>query len=71
MGVAAFGLSAWVMNSLVNANLVAGDNLTAIDITEKIGHRFAIVTIVIFLLIGLMLLLFVNEDVGRKASIDA
>jgi UMF1 family MFS transporter len=71
MGFTASGLSAWVMNSLVRAHLVVPDNLAAIDITEKIGHRFAIVTIVIFLLVGLMLLLFVNEEVGKKAAIDA
>lgn len=71
MGFAASGLSAWLMNTLVNANLVVADNPLAIDVTEQIGHRFAIITIVIFLLVGLMLLLFVNEDVGRKAAIDA
>lgn len=71
MGFAASGLSAWLMNTLVNANLVTAGNMTAIDVTEQIGHRFAIVTIVVFLLVGLMLLLFVNEAIGRQAAIDA
>lgn len=71
MGLAASGLSAWLMKSLVDANLVVGGNLTAINVTEQIGHRFAIVTIVIFLLVGLMLLLFVNEAMGRQAAIEA
>lgn len=71
MGLAASGLSAWLMKSLVDANLVVGGNLTAINVTEQIGHRIAIVTIVIFLLVGLMLLLFVNEAMGRQAAIEA
>lgn len=71
MGFAASGLSAWLMNSLVNADLVAAGNSIAVAVTEQIGHRFAIVTIVIFLLVGLMLLLFVNEALGRQAAIEA
>jgi len=52
----------------VAAGLVmAGDDL-AITVTEKIGHRFALVTIVLFLMVGLMLLLFVDEKKGRIAA---
>lgn len=71
MGFAASGLSAWLMKTLVDSNLVTAGNSTAISITEQIGHRFAIVSIVIFLLVGLMLLLFVNEELGRQAAIEA
>ncbi|MCB2180125.1 MFS transporter [bacterium] len=71
MGFAASGLSAWLMKRLVDANLVVAGNQIAINVTEQIGHRFAIVTIVIFLLVGLMLLLFVNEALGRQAAIEA
>lgn len=68
MGFSASGISAWVMNTLVAAGLVmAGDEL-AITVTEQIGHRFALVTILLFLLIGLMLLLFVDEKKGRIAA---
>lgn len=68
MGFTATGLSVWLMNTLVNANIVAAGNQAAIDITEQIGHRFALVTIVFFLLAGLMVLLFVDEEQGRKAA---
>lgn len=68
MGFSATGLSLWLMNTLVDAGIVAAGDANAILITEQIGHRFAIVTIVIFLLIGLMLLLFVSEENGRKAA---
>ncbi|MFN2304385.1 MAG: MFS transporter, partial [Anaerolineales bacterium] len=68
MGFTASGLSLWIMNTLVNAGLVAAGDANAITITEQIGHRFAVITIVIFLLIGLMLLLFVSEENGRKAA---
>jgi UMF1 family MFS transporter len=65
MGLAASGISAWLMTTLVDAKVVAAGSQAAVDITEKIGHRFAIVTIVIFLMVGLMLLLFVSEEKGR------
>jgi len=68
MGLAASGLSAWVLNSMVNANLTLSTNPDAMALAEKIGHRFALVTIIFFLLVGLMPLLFVNEDEGRKAA---
>jgi len=68
MGLAASGLSAWVLNSLVKANLVVATNPDAMLLAEKIGHRFALVTIIFFLLVGLMPLLFVNEAEGRKAA---
>jgi UMF1 family MFS transporter len=73
MGAAASGLSVWLMNTLVEAGVVTAGSLTAIDITEQIGHRFAIITIVLFLMVGLMLLLFVSEEKGReeaKTSMD-
>ncbi len=71
MGFSASGLSTWVMNTLVAAGLVvAGDDL-AIKVTEQIGHRFALVTIVLFLMVGLMLLLFVDEKKGRIAAQNA
>ena len=56
------------MNSLVKTNLVVATNPDAMLLAEKIGHRFALVTIVFFLLVGLMPLLFVNEAEGRKAA---
>jgi UMF1 family MFS transporter len=68
MGLAASGLSVWLMNTLVEAGVVTAGSLTAIDITEQIGHRFAIVTIVLFLMVGLMLLLFVSEEKGREEA---
>jgi UMF1 family MFS transporter len=68
MGFTASGLSLWLMNTLVNAGIVAAGDANAIAITEQIGHRFAVITIVIFLLVGLMLLLFVSEENGRKAA---
>lgn len=68
MGAAATGLSAWVMKSLTNAELVAATDEVALTVAEQIGHRFALVTIVFFLLVGMMPLLFVNEEEGRKAA---
>lgn len=68
MGVAASGLSAWVLTSLTDANLVLASNETAQTVAEQIGHRFALVTIIFFLLIGLMPLLFVNEAEGRAVA---
>ncbi|MBN2501069.1 MAG: MFS transporter [Anaerolineales bacterium] len=68
MGFAATGISVWLLNTLAQAELVAADNEVAIMVTEQVGHRIAIVSIVIFLLVGLMLLLFVNEQEGRKAA---
>ncbi len=68
MGLAATGLSNWVFKSMMKANLVEAGNESAMVIAEQIGHRFALVTIIFFLLVGLMPLLFVNEDEGRKAA---
>jgi len=68
MGVAATGLSAWVLNFLVRNNLVSATDPVALEVSEKIGHRFAIITLVFFLLVGLMPLLFVNEEEGRKQA---
>ena len=68
MGLAATGLSAWILNFLVKNNLVIAADLNAMLVAEKIGHRFALVTLVFFLLVGIMPLLFVNEEEGRKAA---
>jgi UMF1 family MFS transporter len=68
MGAAASGISAWVLTSLTDANLVLASNETAQTVAEQIGHRFALVTIIFFLIIGLMPLLFVNEAEGRKIA---
>lgn len=68
MGLSASGISAWLMTTLVDAGLVASGSEQALTTTEQIGHRFAIISIIIFLLVGLMLLLFVNE---KKGKLDA
>ena len=68
MGVAATGISAWILNFLVKNNLAIATDPNAMLLAEKIGHRFAIVTLVFFLLVGIMPLLFVNEEEGRKAA---
>jgi UMF1 family MFS transporter len=68
MGLAASGLSAWVMNSLVKANLVVIENELAHTVAEQIGTRLALITVLFFLIIGLMPLLFVNEKEGRKVA---
>ena len=71
MGLAATGLSAWVMNSLVKAEVTAAGNPNALIVSEQIGHRLALITVVFFLLVGLMPLLWVNEEEGRRAAKDA
>jgi UMF1 family MFS transporter len=68
MGLAATGISAWVMSTLVKAELVTVGDTNALVISEQIGHRFAIITLIFFLLVGLMPLLFVNEEEGRRAA---
>ena len=68
MGLAASGLSAWVMNTLVKANLVVVQNELAHTVAEQIGTRLALITVLFFLIIGLMPLLFVNEEEGRKVA---
>ena len=68
MGLAATGLSAWILSFLVKNNLVSATDPNAMLVAEKIGHRFALVTLVFFLLVGMMPLLFVNEEEGRKAA---
>jgi UMF1 family MFS transporter len=68
MGLAATGLSAWVLSFLVKNNLVIATDPNAMQVAEKIGHRFALVTLVFFLLVGIIPLLFVNEEEGRKAA---
>ncbi|MCD6577014.1 MAG: MFS transporter, partial [Anaerolineaceae bacterium] len=54
MGAAATGISAWVMSALVKAEVVTAGDANALVISEQIGHRFAIVTLIFFLLVGLM-----------------
>jgi UMF1 family MFS transporter len=68
MGLAATGISTWVMSSLVKADLATAGNTSALLVSEQIGHRFALITLVLFLLVGLMPLLFVNEAEGRRAA---
>ncbi|MEN8241880.1 MAG: MFS transporter [Chloroflexota bacterium] len=68
MGLAASGISAWLMTTLVNAGIVTPGSLNAVRVTEQIGHRFAIVSIIIFLIVGLMLLLFVSEEKGKEEA---
>ncbi len=68
MGAAATGLSAWVMSSLVKGGVTDLGNPNALLISEQIGHRLALITIIFFLLVGLMPLLFVNEEEGRRAA---
>jgi len=68
MGATATGLSAWIYNSMVKANIAAAADPGALLLAEQIGHRFALVTIVFFLIIGLMPLLFVDEKEGRIAA---
>lgn len=68
MGYAALGISLWLMRTLVDAGLVTPGNQQALIVAEKIGHRFALITILIFIMVGLMILLFVNEKKGRQAA---
>jgi len=68
MGLAATGLSAWVMSTLVKGEVTMAGNESALIISEQIGHRLALITVIFFLLVGLMPLLFVNEEEGRKAA---
>lgn len=68
MGLAATGLSAWILNFLVKNNMASATDPNAMLVAEKIGHRFALVTLVFFLMVGLMPLLFVNEEEGRRAA---
>jgi hypothetical protein len=53
---------------MAEANITAATNPTAMLVAERIGHRFALVTILIFLVIGLMTLLFVDEKEGRLVA---
>jgi len=68
MGLAATGISVWVMNSMVKSGVAVANDPQALILSEQIGHRFAISTIIFFLLVGLMPLLFVNEAEGRQAA---
>jgi len=71
MGAAATGISVWVMNFLVSSGVAVAGDPTALSVSEKIGHRFAIITLIFFLLVGLMPLLFVDEAEGRKAALES
>ena len=68
MGLAATGLSNWLFKALSQADVALANNEATKTVAEQIGTRFALVTIVFFLLVGLMPLLFVNENEGRKAA---
>jgi len=68
MGLAATGISAWILNFLVKNNMASATDPNAMQVAEKIGHRFALVTLVFFLLVGIIPLLFVNEEEGRRAA---
>ena len=68
MGLAATGISAWVMGTLVKAEIATPGDAAALLTSEQIGHRFALITVVFFLLVGLMPLLFVDEEEGRRAA---
>ena len=68
MGAAATGLSTWIMTTLVRGGVTELGNESALIISEQIGHRLALITIIFFLLVGLMPLLFVNEEEGRRAA---
>ena len=71
MGAVASGLSVWVMNILVTNHIALPNNQSALNVAEKIGHRFALITIILFLLIGFIPLLFVDEEDGRKAALQS
>jgi len=71
MGAAASGLSAWILSEMVKAEVATATNEGALLISEQIGHRLALITVVFFLLVGLMPLLWVNEEEGRRAAKEA
>jgi len=68
MGAAATGISVWVMNSMVASGVAVANDPKALILSEQIGHRFAIATIIFFLLVGLIPLMFVNEEEGLRAA---
>ena len=68
IGPGVMGISAWVMGTLVNAEIATSGDAAALLTSEQIGHRFALITVVFFLLVGLMPLLFVDEEEGRRAA---
>jgi len=68
MGAAATGISLWVMKMFSHAELVSATDPVALDISEKIGHRFAIITMIFFILVGIIPLLFVDEEKGKLAA---
>ncbi|MBC8332748.1 MAG: MFS transporter [Anaerolineae bacterium] len=59
-GIIAFEAAQWFMKQRGLTELLAEQN----------GQRVAVVSIAIFLLVGLVLLLFVNEKKARQAAID-
>jgi UMF1 family MFS transporter len=68
MGAAATGISLWVMKMFSRAELVSPTDPVALDISEKIGHRFAIISMIFFILVGIIPLLFVDEEKGKLAA---
>jgi len=71
MGAAASGLSAWILSEMVKAEVATATNEGALLISEQIGHRLALITVVFFLLVGLMPVLWVHEEEGRRAAKEA
>jgi UMF1 family MFS transporter len=59
-------LFGWLIDFIAD-NLVASGVL--VEVAEKTGHRQAIFLIVAFLVVGLGLLVFVNEKEGRKVAL--
>ena len=59
-GIIAFEAAQWFMKQRGLTELLAEQN----------GQRVAVVSIAIFLLVGLVILLFVNEKKARQAAID-
>lgn len=62
-GFIAFRMTQWLQSQ-------AGDGLTeqAMDLAVQQGHRIAVLAIGVFLLVGALLLLLVNEKAGRRLA---
>ena len=65
-GFIAYRVTQWLQNR-------TGEELTqqALDIAAQQGHRIAVLAIAVFLLVGALLLLFVNEKAGRQLANSA
>ena len=62
-GIIAYRVTQWLQNR-------TGEELTqqALDLAAQQGHRIAVLAIAVFLLVGALLLLFVNEKAGRQLA---